>query len=149
MPRLVIVNETTEPATATPYGDHAAAFSAYKQQLLAFVTTSGLYEPGDDDYELLAKATTPDELGSWPQDGPLFLLDEGEQGVWTGFISSDRCGTGGPLPLPDDDFLGNGDPDLYLTADAEDGQAVPVMPSVTKEGVHPLYQEWLTEHGDD
>ena len=145
--RQIVVDETKEPAYAIPYSDRQQAFEKYKELLLDYLTAFSVYDEEDEEYQDIAEATSEDELGSWPSDGPVLLLEEGDPGVWTGFSSSDRNALGGPLPLPSG-FIGNGDPNLYLTVGRPDGEQVPMTPSVNGEETHPLYQAHLIACGD-
>ena len=142
--RTILIDESDDQPHAIAYSDEAAADAEFRKRLLAFVTKDLDFEAGDEEYDDLAAGN----YGDWPDVGPLFLVEEGDQGVWTGFISSDRCGTAGQLPLPDDDFIGNGDPTFFLTVGVPDGQTVPAIDSVAGDYTHPLYQEWLDKYED-
>lgn len=151
MPRLVVIDETTAQSTATPYSDHVAALEIAKSLLIDFLSDD---EEADNIRDI-------DDWTDFPDDAVL-LIEEGEvigpdgktiHGCWTGFISSDRCPTGGPLPIPLDEYIGNGDPNLYITGIGDqivpDGTPVNSTPSTTDEGTHPIYQLYLDAKQDE
>lgn len=121
--RKIVIDETVEPAVAIPFSNPALALSRCKELLLAFVAPDLDFEPGDEEYDQIANATDEEALSS--------------------------CDTCGPLPLPDEDFIGNGDPHFYLTAGQPDGEPVTAIESCTRDDVHTIYAAWLAEHGSD
>jgi hypothetical protein len=146
MSRFVVVNESTSQTTATPYSNHAEAKAEYRRLCI----TSFLEFYGNDDDEEYDDMLAALDKGNYDC-SEVLMLDEGKAGVWTGFSSADRCSLGGELPFVNDgDFIGNGDPNLYLTVGQPDGTRVPVTPSVLADGsTHPLYFELGGEEDDE
>jgi hypothetical protein len=149
MPRQVIINESAEPAYAIAYSDTDKAFRQYKKLLLAAPDVKATYGTDSAEYAEIKNAKTIEDLGDWPDCSSVMLQDEGDLGVWTGFSSADRCAMCGPLPLVPGEFIGNGDPNFYLTKGVRDGTKAQATPSVKDGVIHELYQAAVDADDDD
>lgn len=113
--RHVVVDQTDEPTRACAFSDAEQA----RQFALPLIRASLMAEDLLEEHPNLEDLSLED-LGEI--DSAVLILPEGKEGVWTGFSSADRWSLGGPLPDPEPDFRGNGDPVAYLTAGLPDGE---------------------------
>ncbi len=77
------------------------------------------------------------------------ILDEGLEGVWTGFSSADRSGFGGQLPPDENEWFGNGDPRVYRTVGVPDGEPVLGVEEPSLGWRVTMTSEELQEHFND
>jgi hypothetical protein len=152
--RKVIVNESGDKPYAMAFSNDNEALAKYKRLLLRAPDFRDCYDKDSDEYKQVRDAQTWEDLGAWPDNGSVLVLDEGKVGVWTGFSSSDRNAIGGSLGWagPVEEWLGNGDPTFYLTCGTKDGHKITGTVAVSDsyaDGTHPLYQAWLAAHPDE
>ena len=143
--RYIVINEVNDAGEykgkgfAIPFQNYEQALAFYREFLLRIIPRAYGYEPGDKEYEELKSV---DEDFGIPG---IVMCHEGKLGEWTGFCSSDCDSIYGELPFTDeDDFIGDGDPNLYLTGEQPSGMWIPAIPSINESNkVHPLYQQHL------
>lgn len=145
MLRFVVVNEGVDNPHAFVFSNESEAIAKAKEIAIPLLCEIYDYEVGDEELKSTVEATSIDD---WPEWSEVMVFAVGESevevGVWTGFSSADRSAFGGELPLPEGEFIGNGDPSLYLTGGVVDGGVVDRTLSVGLNGVaHPLYESWL------
>lgn len=142
--RIVVVDEseaTDKESVAIPYSDRGEALEEFRRRVIAAYDRDGF-----DDEEIRREVEEADDFFDAAEG--VLAIEEGTEGVWTGFSSADRALFGDGLPLPDDGFVGNGDPSFFFTAGTPDGTKTKATPSVTSAGdVHPAYAAWLRTHG--
>ena len=74
----------------------------------------------------------------------MVLSEENGEGTGICFSSADRSSFTVPWPPEGEDFLGNGDPLVFYSANSSDGEAVQGVDTATQEDPH--YQKWISEH---
>lgn len=105
-------------------------------------------DQGNKDYlsDLLnGQPPTADSMLNAEAEADVMVFSE-ENGEGTGicFSSSDRGSFTVPWPPEGEDFLGNGDPLVFYSANSADGEAIQGVDTSTQEDPH--YQKWISEH---
>ena len=121
-PRIILVDERDEKIYAIPFDSEEAVLLPYKKMVIDVMKRYYDFNDGDPELENVKAAKTIEDVGEWSE---VLVLEEGEEGVWTGFSSADRNSIGGKLPLEKGEWTGNGDPHFYLTVGKPTGAIVP------------------------